>query len=165
MATIQETKTTLEADAYRLSEALGELVRVVGFRDRDRACCYGLSVTQCYALKGVADATSLTVNDLASYLYLDKSTASRVANGLEDKGLLTRARDPDDGRVVRLVPTAAGWATWRQIDDDLAGEYVELLRAFDPDVRAAILELVGRLGGSFASRVDTTGGSCCVLPK
>ena len=43
----------LLADAEQLSGALSELIRVIQFRDRDRACCYDISVSQCYALKRV----------------------------------------------------------------------------------------------------------------
>ena len=153
----------LIGDARHLSDALSELIRVVQFRDRDRACCYDISVSQCYALKGVVDADGLTVNDLAAHLYLDKSTASRLANSLDEKGLIARERDSEDGRVVRLVPTPQGRALCGTIEDDLAGEYAELLTDFDPEIRAAITRLVARLGRSFASRVETAGGSCCVV--
>jgi MarR family transcriptional regulator, 2-MHQ and catechol-resistance regulon repressor len=146
-----------------LSDALSELVRVIQFRDRDRACCYDLSVSQCYALKGVVDAGGLTVNELAGLLYLDKSTASRIANGLVDKGLLTRVRGASDGRVVQLVPSSSGLVVHERIEADLANEYAELLSDFGPDVRQGVSELVGRLSRSFASRVDTSGGSCCVV--
>jgi len=150
-------------DANRLSDALTDLLRVVQFRDRDRACCYDVSVSQCYALKAVADGGPLTVNDLSAQLYLDKSTASRVANGLVEKGYLSRQRDDADGRVVRLAVTGAGGALCRRIEDDLALEYAELLGDFDPEIRAAITRLVSRLGRSFAARVHASGGSCCVV--
>jgi len=150
-------------DAHHLSEALSDLIRVVQFRDRDRACCYDLSVSQCYALKAVDDTGPLTVNDLAGQLYLDKSTASRLANGLVDKGHLVRERDAEDGRVVRLAATEEGHALCSQIEGDLAMEYAELLSDFDPEIRAAITRLVSRLGRSFAARVDASGGSCCVV--
>lgn len=140
-----------------------DLVRVVQFRDRDRACCHDVSVSQCYALKAVADDGPLTVNDLAGQLYLDKSTASRVANGLVSMGYLARARDPEDGRVVRLVATPEGVALRDRIEGDLAAEYAELLRDLDPDVRRAAIRLVGRLGRAFASRVDSSGGTCCLV--
>jgi DNA-binding MarR family transcriptional regulator len=153
----------LLAEAHRLSDALSDLLRVAQFRDRDRACCYDVSVTQCYALKAVADGGAPTVNDLAGQLYLDKSTASRVANGLVEKGYLARERDAGDGRVVRLVATDAGQALCRRIEADLAVEYAELLGDFDPEIRAAMTRLVARLGRSFASRVDASGGSCCVV--
>ena len=153
----------LRADAEHLSDALGELIRVIQFRDRDRACCYDISVSQCYALKRVIDAGGLTVNDLAAHLYLDKSTASRVANGLVDRGLLLRERDPDDGRVVRLVATPAGASMCSSIESDLTSEYAKMLSDFDPEIRAAITRLVARLGRSFTARVQASGGSCCVV--
>jgi DNA-binding MarR family transcriptional regulator len=122
-----------------------------------------VSVSQCYALKGVADAGALTINDLAAHLYLDKSTASRIANGLVEKGLLARRPDSEDGRVVQLVATRDGSALCARIETDLAREYSDLLGDFDPEVRAAITRLVSRLGRSFAARVEASGGSCCVL--
>ena len=161
MATITESVALEEAQIF--SDALGELIRVIQFRDRDRACCYELSVSQCYALKGVVESGPLTVNDLAAYLYLDKSTASRIANGLVDKGMLVRERDADDGRIVRLAATDAGRELHERIESELTEEYAELLADFDPDVRPAIVELVRRLRGSFAARVETEGGSCCVV--
>jgi DNA-binding MarR family transcriptional regulator len=153
----------LAADAGRVSDALGELIRVVQFRDRDRACCHDVSVSQCYALKGVVDGGALTINELAGHLYLDKSTASRIANSLVDKGYLARARDAEDGRLVRLVPTPSGAALCRRIEADLSTEYAELLTDFDPDVRAALPRLLSRLARSLAGRVDVSGGSCCVV--
>jgi len=152
----------LREDARHLSGALSELIRVLQFRDRDRACCYDISVSQCYALKGVVEAGAMTVNELAGQLYLDKSTASRIANGLVDKGLLARKRDHEDGRVVQLIPTVEGTSICARIERDLEVEYAELLSDFDPEVRSAITRLVARLARSFAARVETAGGSCCV---
>ncbi len=153
----------LLSDARALSRTLSELIRVVQFRDRDRSCCYGISVSQCYALKGVCDAGSMTVNELSAHLYLDKSTASRIANGLVERGLLARTRDVDDGRIVRLVSTPEGSVIHQRIEEDLVREYAELLSDFDDDVRPALTELVQRLGGSFSARVDASGGSCCTI--
>lgn len=154
---------SLLSDARHLSEALSELIRVVQFRDRDRACCYDISVSQCHALKGVVDAGGLTINDLAAHLYLDKSTASRIADGLVEKALIKRERDGQDGRVVNLVATDEGRELCSNIEGDLAVEYAELLQDFDPEIRSAITKLVASLGRSFAARVDVTGGSCCVV--
>lgn len=153
----------LADDARRLSSALSELIRVVQFRDRDRACCYDVSVSQCYALRAVVQSGGLTVNDLAAHLYLDKSTASRLAQSLVEKGYLERRRDGDDGRVVHLAATSAGFALCATIDAGEAKEYADLLADFDPAVRAEITRLVGKLGRCFASGVEASGGSCCVV--
>ncbi|MDX1493370.1 MAG: MarR family transcriptional regulator [Longimicrobiales bacterium] len=155
----------LKGDAEAFSGALGELVRVIQFRDRDRACCHDLSVSQCYALKAVAESGPITVNELAAYLYLDKSTASRIANGMVEKGLVQRQRDPDDGRIVQLVASETGARVHRRIEDELTQEYAELLEDFDPAFRSAIVKLIRRLRRSFAARVEAEGGSCCVVPR
>ena len=163
LPTLPTTDPALLGDAHELYGALNELLRVVQFRDRDRACCYDVSVTQCYALKAVVDDGPLTVNELAGRLYLDKSTASRVADGLRQKGYVGRERDGNDGRIVRLSATDQGRALCARIEDDLARAYAEMLEDFDPAVRAAMIRFVSKLAGSFAARVDTSGGSCCVV--
>jgi DNA-binding MarR family transcriptional regulator len=171
MATTQEPAShsllredpRLLADALAFHEAFSDLLRLVQFRDRDRACCYDVSVTQCYALRAVVDEGPLTVNDLAARLFLEKSTVSRVAGGLEAKGYLARARGVEDGRLVRLVATDSGRSLSARIESDLSRDYAELLADFDPEVRSAMTRLVGRLARCFAARVDATGGSCCVV--
>lgn len=159
--TAQRGGPEIPSDVQRLAQSLSEMVRVVQFRDRDRACCYDVSVSQCYALKGVVDAGAMTVNELAASLYLDKSTASRIAHGLVEKGLIERRRAATDGRIVLLVPTDVGRLLYQRIESDLLAEYSALMADFDPDVREALTTLVGRLTRSFSSRVDTSNGSCC----
>jgi DNA-binding MarR family transcriptional regulator len=150
-------------DARQLNAALGELIRVVQFRDRDRACCYDVTAGQCYALKRVVEAGRITVNELAAHLYCDKSTASRLAQSLVDKGYVARERDGEDARVVHLVATSAGAGLCATIDAGETREYAGLLADFVPEVRGEINRLVGKLGGCFTSSVETAGGSCCVV--
>ena len=157
------SRPDLATDAAALARAFSELVRVIQFRDRDRACCYGLTVSQCYGLKAVCEAGFLGVNDLAAALYLQKSTASRLAAGLQEAGLVERTSDPEDGRSVRLSATAAGREAYQAIERDLLREHEDLLTGFDPEVRAAVAQVVGRLTKAMASRVEADGGSCCVV--
>ena len=157
------TDKNIARDAAALSQAFSELIRLVQFRDRDRACCYGLTVSQCYGLKAVCESGPLSVNDLAGALYLGKSTASRLAKGLEDAGLVTRSTDEEDRRSVRLAATEAGRRAHAGIEADLQGEYTALLQDFEPEVRSAMTELLGRLTRAVASRVEVDGGTCCVV--
>src|SRR5262245_22081160 len=95
-------------EADDLHEALSELVRLYQFRDRDRICCHELSVTQCYAIDALVRRGPVTLGDLASDLYLDKSTASRVVTTLVRKGYVERTVHPADARAVLLRATPAG---------------------------------------------------------
>ena len=159
----EQSDPALTEDARKLAGSLGELIRVVQFRDRDRACCYDVSVSQCYALKSIQQAGRATVNELAAHLYLDKSTASRLAQSLVDKGYVAREPDLADGRVVNLVVTSEGAALCAAIEAGETMEYAKLLADFDPGVRSEINRLVTKLGRCFASSVEASGGSCCVV--
>ena len=136
----------LAADARELHRVLSDLIRVVQFRDRDRICCYDVSVSQCYALEVVLERGPLTLNDLAAHLYLDKSTASRVVKALVEKEYVERRPHPDDGRAVLIVATTAGRRLHAVIECDLLGEVERLVADFDPEVRRALASLLARLG-------------------
>jgi MarR family transcriptional regulator, 2-MHQ and catechol-resistance regulon repressor len=151
----------LIADARDLRDSLSELIRVYSFRDRDRICCYDVSVTQCYALLAIARSGPLTLNELAAALYLDKSTASRVLDGLEKKGYATRGEHPESRRSILIGATPAGIELIDRIEEDLLREEMRLLEDFEPDVRRAAARLIERLARAAAARIDTTGGSCC----
>lgn len=146
----------LAADARELHRVLSDLLRVVQFRDRDRICCYDVSVTQCYALEAVLRRGPLTLNDLAVHLYLDKSTASRVVKGLVEKGYVERRPHPDDGRAVQLVATAAGRRLHAAIERDLHAEVENLVAEFDPEIRRALASLLARLGRAAVAAAQET---------
>jgi len=144
----------LARDAAALQRALCDLIRVYQFRDRDRICCHDISVSQCYALEALVERGPLTLNDLAAHLYLDKSTASRVVDGLERKGLARRGAHPEDGRAVLLSATPAGTRLCRRIQDDLMVDQMRLLEEFEPEVRQAMIRLIARLASAAAERVQ-----------
>lgn len=154
---------TLEADTLALHRALGELLRAYQFRDRDRICCYDVSVTQCYALEALIQEGPLSLNELAAHLFLDKSTASRVVDALERKGYVERLRDPADGRALRLETTSAGAGLHKRIEDDILQRERLLVAGFLPEVRRSMAELIGELARAAAGRIDASGGTCCTV--
>jgi DNA-binding MarR family transcriptional regulator len=154
-------RSSLIREAARLQEALGELIRVLQFRDRDRACCYDLSVSQCHALQALIQNGPMTVTQLGSHLYLEKSTASRLAKALLRKELVRKRAPRDDGRVVILQVTEAGQRLARKIMNDLSEEYRDLLAQFEPEVRAALPLLLDRLTQIISARTEPDGITCC----
>jgi MarR family transcriptional regulator, 2-MHQ and catechol-resistance regulon repressor len=154
----------LERDSAELYDALSNLVRIYQFRDRDRICCYDVSVTQCYALEELVRRGGMTLNDLAAHLYLDKSTASRVVDALERKGYVARTQHPRDRRAVLLEATEAGRTLEGKIREEILTEERHLLAGFPHEVRQAMTQLLGKLARAAASNVEAGGGSCCRIP-
>jgi DNA-binding MarR family transcriptional regulator len=154
----------LAQDTEDLYDALEDLLRVYQFRDRDRICCFDVSVSQCYALEGLVRRGAMTLNELAAYLYLDKSTASRVVDALERKGYVTRSPHPEDRRALLLEATPPGRSLEGKIRDSILAEERSLLADFAPEVRQAMTQLIRRLARAANAQVETGGGSCCRIP-
>jgi DNA-binding MarR family transcriptional regulator len=114
-------------------------------------------------LRAVVQDGPLSVNDLAAELYLEKSTASRLAGGLVDEGLVRKVPDPADARAVRLEATGRGRGLHELIASDLAREYGSVLSDFTSAERERVVEAVRRLAAAASRRVDASGGRCCVV--
>jgi MarR family transcriptional regulator, 2-MHQ and catechol-resistance regulon repressor len=164
LVVVNEPETATLQDARQLQDALERLVRVYQYRDRDRICCYDVSVTQCHALEALVAGGTATLNELAALLYLDKSTTSRVVDALERKGYLTRARSPEDGRALELHATAAGRKLVERIREDLLGETAALLANVSPELRAATAAVVGGLADAAAARAGVAAPLGCCPP-
>lgn len=142
----------LQRDAEALNAAVSDLVRIYQFRDRDKICCYDISVTQCYALEALVEQGPCRSQTLAEALRLDKSTTTRVVDALVRKEYVERHPDPIDARAVSLQVTASGRALYDQINAELIEQQVDLLRDLDPDVRAGATEILRRLAKAAQAR-------------
>lgn len=67
----------------------------------------GVSVSEWVALRRLLDAPAAH-GDLVAALGVTKGAASKVARSLEEKKLVARTPDPDDGRAETLRLTRAG---------------------------------------------------------
>lgn len=152
----------LREDAEALHAAVSNLVRIYQFRDRDKICCYDISVTQCYALEALAERGPSRSHALADALMLDKSTTTRVVDALVRKGYVARQPDPDDARAVSLYLTEEGRSLYEKINSALIDQQVDLLRGLDPQVRAAATQIIQRLARAAQSRFvsGVSVGSC-----
>jgi DNA-binding MarR family transcriptional regulator len=140
-------------DIYR---SLSELARRYQFRSRDEVCCYGLTVSQCYALEMLYEQEKLTSSELSSRLGLDLSSTTRVVDELVRKKLAQRDRSADDGRVREIVITEAGQRMVSRIMSDL----IQVIdTAMAPYPEAARKALPGMLH-SLATALE-----CCVKPQ
>jgi DNA-binding MarR family transcriptional regulator len=81
-----------------------------------------LSLTQLRVLAILRDRR-LRMTALADHLGLEKSTMSGLVDRAQKRGLLTRAPNADDGRVVDVLITDAG----ARLAERVAGEVAEAL--------------------------------------
>jgi len=92
-------------------------IRLLAFRTRlrqferwsaDQAQAAGLTPAQhqlLLAIRGHSDSRGPTVGDIAEYLLLRHHSAGELIQRAEAAGLVTRVRDGDDQRVIRLQLT------------------------------------------------------------
>lgn len=144
--------TSLLADAEALNAALADLVRVYQFRDRDRICCYDISVTQCYALEALADKGPMRSQTLAAALLLDKSTTTRVIDALVRKGYVERRTDESDARALSLRITPNGRSLYDTINRELIAQQAEMLAGVHPEIRASVTDVIRRLAKAAEAR-------------
>jgi DNA-binding MarR family transcriptional regulator len=148
----QDSDATLQDDAQALYAALSQLMRVYQVRDRDKICCYDVSVTQCHALEVLVLRGSLRSVGLAEELRLDKSTTSRVIDALVRKGYVEKLADPDDARAALLRVSRSGRALYQRIHREMIAQQAELIRGLDADVRAGATDILRRLAQAAEDR-------------
>lgn len=155
-------ESQLQRDAKALQAAVADLVRVYQFRDRDKICCYDISVTQCYALEALVEQGPLRSQALANALRLDKSTVTRVVDALVRKGYAERSPDANDARALSLRATRSGRGLYERINGELIAQQAALLRDLDPDMRAAATQIIQRLAQAAEARFvsGVSVGSC-----
>jgi DNA-binding MarR family transcriptional regulator len=98
-----------EAELERLLIQLLRVVTPAAADDAtDSAQEFSVSASEGRALVQLLAAHGIAQGELASLLSLEKSTVSRLAAGLEQKGWIRRGRDEGNQRYVRLYLTPSG---------------------------------------------------------
>jgi DNA-binding MarR family transcriptional regulator len=110
-----------------LRRVMQRLVRLGGLLEPHDHAGLKVSLSEIMALGELSDVETLSQQDLAARLGLEKSTVSRLAGGLEERGWLVRERDPANRRFYRLRLTADGRAAADHVGQDLRRHHEKLL--------------------------------------
>jgi DNA-binding MarR family transcriptional regulator len=92
----------------------------------EQAVAHGVTASQhqlLLAIRGHAEDVGPTISQVADYLLVRHHSAVELIDRCERDGLVERARDSDDRRVVRLGLSAKG----AQLLADLSGAHLEEL--------------------------------------
>jgi len=107
----------MPADGYQLNRALTyRLHRLHKLIDLESQRSYpeatGLSLSDGRCLGAIGAFAPLSINDLANRANLNKGQASRAAQALVDRGLVSKTVTANDARGVTLTLTAPGKKVW-----------------------------------------------------
>jgi MarR family 2-MHQ and catechol resistance regulon transcriptional repressor len=139
---------SLDAQTRAFQSVMVGLLKLYQFRDRNETVAYGLSVSQAYALRALAESGPLAMNVLAKELDLTVSSTTRVVDGIAARKLVKRSQSPVDRRIWHVALTARGQQLWRKLEGELlaidaavlsslgSAERETLIRAMDTLARA-----------------------------
>lgn len=100
----------------------------------------GVTGAQLWAMQELFEAPGLRVGELAKRMALHQSTASNMIDKLETNGLVEKARNSADQRVVRLSLTQAGCELLARAPSPARGVLPEALRLLDASAQARLQE-------------------------
>jgi len=149
----QAPNDDLEADASAVYDVMTEMLRIYQFRDRDRVASHGLTVTQAYALDIVLRRGEVTAKELAADLALEKSTVSRLVDGMVTNGLVERVDHPSDARSAILRATSLGRRLYGAFRRNIVRENADALRGLAPAERATFIETLRRFTDAAKLRI------------
>jgi len=143
----------LEADANAVYDVMTEMLRIYQFRDRDRVASHGLTVTQAYALDIILRRGEMTAKGLAMELALEKSTVSRLVDGMVANDLVGRAEHPGDARSALLRVTPLGRRLYGAFRRTIVRENADVLRGLTATQRGTVIETLRRFTDAAKRRI------------
>jgi DNA-binding MarR family transcriptional regulator len=91
----------------------------------------------------------LGLRELARAAGVSAPTATRMIDGLESRGLVTRVRADDDKRAVRIALTGEGAAAVREHRERQLARRRALFDQLSPDERRAAAKVLARLAAAY----------------
>lgn len=141
--------------AKKLREIVRILERKLGVFDEIKSSCCGVTLAQCHAIVEIGRAESLSLNDLANILGLDKSTVSRTVSGMILGKLITQEINPEDRRHVIIQLTERGSRIYRKIEESMDKYFKEVFNAIPKKKREQVLESLELFVKALAENEDS----------
>jgi DNA-binding MarR family transcriptional regulator len=136
-------------------DALMSLMMALGRRLRQRQPGDEIDYSAFPILKLLSHQGPMRLSALAQVLGLDASTVSRHARQLEDRGLLERTEDPDDGRASRVTVSEHGNSCLTQAFETRRHVITSALDGWTSEERETLRTLLHRLVESLLTHPET----------
>jgi DNA-binding MarR family transcriptional regulator len=132
-------------DPATLSELLLRASRAQRRGWREALAPWDLTPSQGRALRVISEGDGTRVSDLAEALRIAPRSATEVADGLEQRGLVERTPDPRDRRAVLLRPTPAGRRLREEVEAARAADARSLFGRLTAADRATLARILRSL--------------------
>jgi DNA-binding MarR family transcriptional regulator len=124
---------------------LAQLGSYAATRFAERIADLDLTPPQAGLLRAIAAGPGQSQQALARLLGTPPSRLVALVDGLDERGLVERRRNPDDRRLHALHLTAAGDALLARIGEVARAHDDALCAGLDPDDRATLRKMLSRL--------------------
>ena len=149
--TSTETPSTSDAELEQLVAAFDAFVKAAKRSRARNEPSVPLTTSQVDLLNPLLDCepAGLGLRELARLVGIAAPTATRMVDGLEGRGFVTRARDPQDGRAVRIALTAEGTAVLLERRAQMLARRRAMFDLLTPSERRAAATVLARLAEAF----------------
>ncbi|WP_257169748.1 MarR family winged helix-turn-helix transcriptional regulator [Bradyrhizobium sp. SRS-191] len=130
---------------YRLARLAEQVSLAVAEVYADR---FALSRQEWRILAALGEQPLLPTKEIGRLTTLDKMNVSRAMQSLETRGIVSRSRDPEDGRERIVTLTAAGRALYRKIVPHALAREADLLDVLTRDEVATLNAVIDKLLGA-----------------
>lgn len=138
MASNEPTDSSVDAQTRQILRSLRRIIRRTDISSREQEQGFGVTAPQLLCLIAVVEAGTTTQVELSERLQLGGSTINGVVDRLEQKGLLSRTRDPQDRRRLLTTATESGRDLVRRAPPPLHSRLVHGLERMSEFERATI---------------------------
>ena len=149
---------TTTANDPMVDAIVGELHRMIGSlrcAGTGRMVKAGISMTHLHILWVLEHHGDLTMSRLADMLDVSVSNATGLVDRMEERGLVERARVPDDRRVVIVRASAEGARIRDEIEALKQDRMRAILGRLRPDQLTRVLTAIGDLQGAVVEEIGT----------
>lgn len=123
-----------------LRETVQQFIRAFGLLEQTKTPCgFSLSLSQVFALQELEKQT-LTITELAEKLRLERSSVSRLIDGLVKGGFVSRELNENNRREVLLNLTAKGTDSIQKLRDRSVDFYHTILENMSETDQALFFE-------------------------
>ncbi len=106
---------------------------------------FGITGPQLWALKTTSECESISLGELSRKMCLNPSTVTGVVDRLEAKGYVSRGRDREDRRVVKLSLTPEGKKLMKKAPNPVQGKMIYSLRGLKGEELHTVYRSVKKL--------------------